>query len=1002
MNGGVPSGGGAPTTGGTNAGTSGENNVSANQARTGGASGDPNGGGFFSKANDMRKGIKGAGGIGNYAKNAAMDKLGEKIKGGLAGGKNGDNKPDSVKKKQDEVKNKGEQQKNKGKNGDGKSGPIDQKKKQLNEMAFRKAASTAVDAVAPGAGQAVDPILDHTKMGQEAVDEARSADNPIAAIKKGTKKLVEGIVKREVKKKLAMYLIPVGVVMLTILIILLSITGGKHSDSMAFAGYGNANSLSANYQQFYDNVEKYGTSNKYMVIAVLTGYKEKNEYVCKEGDTDDCLDSIESSTSSKTKKYIKEVNEAISKSSNGIDEGNYDDPENSGSDFFKWLYNDFVEEYYSEWFTDNSPEAVAATKKEIISYIYKLYRELSRNSCSGTSSTGFDSACDFNLTKVDVRVCNSDTVMTTISLKDYILGVVYAEIDDHGDDENTFKAQAIIAKTFILARNGYDSSTKHIRAQSCTREQVWCDIYNGCNYYQDSGGFDATYSKAYNGLSGGSTYKTPLSSDRLSKWEAWYDEIYPYLFLDLSKHQDVITKLDYSDVVGYYDKEQDYWYRESITNHYKYDQLLRNTANAGTSSNTQYYVGKDIYDMGKYCKQLDSGASTVSGKYVYYSQSLEPWASMTHGCGSGKSFAAKGCFQTSAAMTLTNLLGREITPEDMNNYTNNNRGLSCTGTTSYYTFFLNVAKQYGVSVKMITNKQSNSAQLMLDELAKGNLITQILDCETVSDICPRAFGGHGIAIVPGTKEGYVTTMDSAYPDRKAWEVTAKEATGSNTMASFYVWSLDSGTVASNDISSDNTNLVSAGGKQSKCDYSGSSSNSGSMVKHDTSIYVGDSRTVGMKDAITPTDKETFIAEVGKGYAWFNNTVMNTLKTSLTNNQKQNVIINLGTNDLTDTYAASSYSHRYSELATSYPDTYFIILSVTPIEDSKNTAYKSVNNSMVVDFNKKLSGYVNDLKKNNVKYCNIYDKVVSGGYNTTDGIHYDNDTYKKIYQYIKEC
>ena len=873
-------------------------------------------------------------------------------------------------------------------------------KKKLNEKAFKGAAKAAVNAVAPGAGEAADKALD-TPFGAPAVDAARNASNPLSAIKEGAKKLAEILVKQQVKKKVAISLLPVGVMLFVVILVLLIIDGGKHADSMAFAGYGNANNMSSNYQQFYDNVEKYGTSNKYMVVAVLTGYKEKNEYVCKDGNKDDCSDSVEDNTVSKTKKYIKEVNEAISKSSNGIEEGDYSDPENTGSDFFKWLYNDFVPRYYSEWFKSSNPEDVAETKKEIISYTYKLYRELSRNSCGGGSSSGYDSTCDFNLTKVAVRECNSDTIMTTISLKDYILGVVYAEIDDNGNDENTFKAQAIIAKTYILARNGYDSSTKQIKAQSCTREQVWCDVYNGCNYYKDSGGFDATYSKAYSGLSAGSTYKPPLSSDRLSKWETWYNDVYPYLFLDLNKHQDVIKTLDYSDVVGYYDKEQDYWYRESITNHYKYDQLLKNTATAGTSSNTQYYVGKDIYDMGKYCKQLETGASTVAGQYVYYSQSLEPWASMSHGCGSGKSFAAKGCFQTSAAMTLTNLLGREITPEETNNYTKNNKGLSCTGTTSYYTFFLNIGKKYGVSVKMIPNKTSTSAKQMLDELAKGNLITQILNCNYVSPICPRAFGGHGIAIVPGTKEGYVTTMDSAYPDRKAWEVTAEEATGNNTMASFYVWSLNDGTVASNDISSDNSNLISAGGKQSKCDYTGSST-SGSMTKHDTSIYVGDSRTVGMKDAITPTDKETFIAEVGKGYSWFNNTVMNTLKTDLTSNPKVNVIINLGTNDLTDQYAASSYSHRYSELATSYPDTNFIILSVTPIEDSKNTAYTSVNDSMVVDFNKKLSGYVNDLKKNNIKYCNIYDKVVSGGYSTTDGLHYNNDTYKKIYQYIKEC
>ena len=88
------------------------------------------------------------------------------------------------------------------------------------------------------------------------------------------------------------------------------------------------------------------------------------------------------------------------------------------------------------------------------------------------------------------------------------------------------------------------------------------------------------------------------------------------------------------------------------------------------------------------------------------------------------------------------------------------------------------------------------------------------------------------------------------------------------------------------------------------------------------------------------------------------------------------------------------------MAEKYTETSFIITSVTPIDDKSNTSYPNVNNSMVVEFNKNLSGKFPNLS--NLKYCNIYDKTVSGGYKSSDGLHYDNETYKKIYGYIKAC
>ena len=159
----------------------------------------------------------------------------------------------------------------------------------------------------------------------------------------------------------------------------------------------------------------------------------------------------------------------------------------------------------------------------------------------------------------------------------------------------------------------------------------------------------------------------------------------------------------------------------------------------------------------------------------------------------------------------------------------------------------------------------------------------------------------------------------------------------------------------------------------------------------------------MKDAVNNSSNEEYIAEIGMGYSWFKNTAQNEIKSKLDSNANQNVIINMGTNDLTSSNIASSYVSLYKSLSNTYKDSNFIILSVTPIEDSKNSAYTSINNNLVIDFNKKLKEELDKNSSNSrLKYCNIYEKLEKNGYSTTDGIHYDNDTYKKIYQYIKEC
>lgn len=401
-----------------------------------------------------------SGSIGGMAKNLAKNKLNDKINEKIDDKKQqlkdnvknkvNDKLPESVKKKKDALNNKKQQMQDKI---NAPKKKLDEGRAKLNEKAFKGAVRTAVDAAAPGAGTAAEKLLD-TPKGAPALDAAKEASNPASAITQGTKKLVQIVVSDQIKKDLLIKLLPVLVGIMIIIFIPLSLF--KFSDSeIFFKGYNEGDStgeISDNeYEAFYKNVEKYGGSNQKMVVAVLTAYQDNDTYG-KDGDYEsDCTDEeIESGTcetnnsniSSKSKKqmkkYIKKVAKQIDKSGD-ISEGDYDDPENTGSKFFQWLYKDFVEEYYNEEFEKiKDKRNIKNKKEEIITFIYLYYKELDDNIGIGGGTTY--SSCPNGITVIGSG---------TYDLDEYVAGVVAHE--NYSSYMESMKAQAVAARTYALA-----------------------------------------------------------------------------------------------------------------------------------------------------------------------------------------------------------------------------------------------------------------------------------------------------------------------------------------------------------------------------------------------------------------------------------------------------------------------------------------------------------------------------------------------------------------------
>lgn len=196
----------------------------------------------------------------------------------------------------------------------------------------------------------------------------------------------------------------------------------------------------------------------------------------------------------------------------------------------------------------------------------------------------------------------------------------------------------------------------------------------------------------------------------------------------------------------------------------------------------------------------------------------------------------------------------------------------------------------------------------------------------------------------------------------------------------------------------NSNYIPTSDKERKSIWNyqgsdgGSSSSTGSSNSKTTTqntsnknIFIGDSRTEGMKTAVNTGD--VWSCKTSKGLDWMKSTGVPNVENKITKGSR--IVILMGVNDLYRPNTYISYiNSKAKEWTKKGAKVYFV--SVNPT----NGNYDNLN-SQINTFNIKLKKGLSS----NVKYidCNSYLK--SAGFKTTDGLHYTSDTYKKIYQYI---
>ncbi len=155
---------------------------------------------------------------------------------------------------------------------------------------------------------------------------------------------------------------------------------------------------------------------------------------------------------------------------------------------------------------------------------------------------------------------------------------------------------------------------------------------------------------------------------------------------------------------------------------------------------------------------------------------------------------------------------------------------------------------------------------------------------------------------------------------------------------------------------------------------------------DKLIFVGDSRTEGIRDAVH--DDSIWSCLSSMGYDWMVSTGVPQIEAEIVDNTS--VIILMGVNDV---HNLNKYVQYINEKAKEWTDlgasTYFV--SVGPVE---NDPY--VTNEQIESFNAAMEANLIG-----VTYIDVYSHLMETGYSTLDGTHYPEDVSVEIYNYIRD-
>lgn len=178
------------------------------------------------------------------------------------------------------------------------------------------------------------------------------------------------------------------------------------------------------------------------------------------------------------------------------------------------------------------------------------------------------------------------------------------------------------------------------------------------------------------------------------------------------------------------------------------------------------------------------------------------------------------------------------------------------------------------------------------------------------------------------------------------------------------------------------------------------------IKDKKVIIVGDSRMELIekdKEINIPFNFE-FVAKSGMKIAWLKDKALDEVNDIIDNNKyNYDIVVNMGVNDLNDDKydgadIANDYFDIYLKLAKDHPSINLYLLSVNPIDEKKINKYWTNNRttSEIRTFNKTIQARLKEENMDNMFYCDSYHDLK---FETNDGLHYTQNTNRKIIDYI---
>lgn len=168
------------------------------------------------------------------------------------------------------------------------------------------------------------------------------------------------------------------------------------------------------------------------------------------------------------------------------------------------------------------------------------------------------------------------------------------------------------------------------------------------------------------------------------------------------------------------------------------------------------------------------------------------------------------------------------------------------------------------------------------------------------------------------------------------------------------------------------------------------------------VFIGDSRTVQMyayssgdwgganysTGGVHEVGSDVYVAEGAQGLSWMKSTGIPAAQKYF--NNKTAIVILMGVNDLGNVSEYASYINSNADSWKSKGSSLYYV-SVNPC----NGSYSGLN-TKIESFNSSLKRSISG----KATWIDTYTVLKSNGFTATDGLHYDGDTYKTIYNYIK--